>query len=148
MNSHNETPPDDWGTTRYGPDADGDYWQADPDGVWWTGQLAQNVYVKPTPLEVVALLVPLLEAEIARIEINYEGADRARQQYHSAHRLLVDLDRNEHGRHQGDTDVGDPTGWSQGNPFALDPDTRLGTTMLGEPITWADLFAAGGPRRA
>lgn len=69
--------------------------------------------------------------------------DRLRRAY----TILSDLDRNEHGRHKGDVDASDPTGWSQGNPFALDPETRIGTTMLGEPITWGDLFEAGGPRR-
>lgn len=31
-------------------------------------------------------------------------------------RIVVDLDRNENGRHEGDVDVGDPSGVSQGNP--------------------------------
>lgn len=31
-------------------------------------------------------------------------------------RMVNDLDRNEHGRHEGDADVGDPTGVSHGNP--------------------------------
>lgn len=30
--------------------------------------------------------------------------------------MVSDLDRNEHGRHEGDTDCSDPTGTSQGNP--------------------------------
>lgn len=30
--------------------------------------------------------------------------------------MLADLDRNEHGRHEGDGDVYDPSGMSQGNP--------------------------------
>jgi hypothetical protein len=30
--------------------------------------------------------------------------------------MVMDLDRNEHGRHQGDIDTGDHTGVSRGNP--------------------------------
>lgn len=30
--------------------------------------------------------------------------------------MVLDLDRNEHGRHEGDADVGDPSGVSIGNP--------------------------------
>lgn len=45
--------------------------------------------------------------------------------------LLMDLDRNENGRHEGDADVGDPSGVSQGNPH-LRPGAVIGYTIGGE----------------
>jgi hypothetical protein len=54
--------------------------------------------------------VPMTWKEIA--ESRYE----AMQDLHRFKRILVDLDRNEHGRHEGDVDIGDPSGYSQGNP--------------------------------
>ena len=44
--------------------------------------------------------------------------------------MLSDLDRNEAGRHQGDSDVGDPTGISQGNPW-LRTGQAIGYTIHG-----------------
>lgn len=37
--------------------------------------------------------------------------------------IVLDLDRNANGRHEGDADVGDPTGISQGNPRLRTGDT-------------------------
>lgn len=53
--------------------------------------------------------------------------------------LLLDLDRNEHGRHEGDADVGDPSGVSQGNPH-LRPGQVIGYTIGGDqrPIVMPD----------
>jgi len=47
-------------------------------------------------------------------------------------RMVTDLDRNENGRHEGDADVGDPTGVSQGNPKLKTGDI-LGYSISGEP---------------
>lgn len=47
-------------------------------------------------------------------------------------RMVTDLDRNEHGRHEGDADVGDPTGVSQGNPRLKTGDV-LGYSLSGTP---------------
>jgi len=47
--------------------------------------------------------------------------------------VLSDLDRNEHGRHEGDVDSGDPTGVSQGNPY-IEEGQQIGFTMGGQPI--------------
>jgi hypothetical protein len=46
--------------------------------------------------------------------------------------MIIDLDRNENGRHEGDADVGDPTGVSQGNP-RLRTCVVLGYDMGGRP---------------
>jgi hypothetical protein len=46
--------------------------------------------------------------------------------------LINDLDRNENGRHEGDTDVGDPTGISHGNPHLHTGDV-LGWNISGQP---------------
>lgn len=89
-----------------------------------------------------------LRAENERLTLNYETAQRSASRYHEAWKVLVDLDRNEHGRHRGDVDTMDPSGTSQGNPFALDPGHRIGTTLLGEPITWETLEEIVRPRRA
>lgn len=53
--------------------------------------------------------------------------------------LLMDLDRNENGRHEGDVDFGDPTGVSQGNPH-LRPGAVIGYTIGGDrmPIVMPD----------
>lgn len=45
--------------------------------------------------------------------------------------VLLDLDRNENGRHEGDADVGDPSGVSQGNPH-LRPGAVIGYTIGGQ----------------
>lgn len=47
-------------------------------------------------------------------------------------KIVVDLDRNENGRHEGDYDVGDPTGVSQGNPKLKTGDI-LGYDISGRP---------------
>lgn len=46
---------------------------------------------------------------------------------------LAALDRCEHGRHRQDPCVSCPDGWSTGNLF-LEPGTRIGTNLYGEPI--------------
>lgn len=63
-----------------------------------------------------------------------EVADRAETEAAMGRRwrrLLMDLDRNEHGRHEGDADVGDPSGVSQGNPH-LRPGEVIGYTIGGD----------------
>jgi hypothetical protein len=47
--------------------------------------------------------------------------------------LMLDLDRNRNGRHQGDADVGDPSGVSQGNPH-LPTGAVIGYTIAGERV--------------
>lgn len=47
--------------------------------------------------------------------------------------LVSDLDRNAHGRHEGDVDSGDPTGVSQGNP-SLPTGALIGHTLDGRAI--------------
>lgn len=47
----------------------------------------------------------------------YEQEKERRIRAEQFQKILMDLDRNEHGRHEGDADVGDPTGVSQGNPW-------------------------------
>jgi hypothetical protein len=59
----------------------------------------------------------------------YEALNEARQW----RGLIQNLDRNENGRHAGEEDFGDPTGYSQGNPH-LTPGQRIGTTYDGQPI--------------
>jgi hypothetical protein len=70
-------------------------------------------------------LVGRLQGELdeARAEIQNLGRFR---------RMVSDLDRNEHGRHEGDADVGDPTGVSQGNPRLHTGDV-LGYDIGGRP---------------
>lgn len=51
----------------------------------------------------------------------------------AAANLLSDLDRSAAGRHQGDAESQDPTGYSQGNPL-LAPGTHVGFTMYGQRI--------------
>lgn len=46
----------------------------------------------------------------------YEREHAAKVELEDYRLMLGDLDRNEHGRHEGDVDGGDPTGASQGNP--------------------------------
>lgn len=57
------------------------------------------------------------EAEIARLR----GFER----------MVLDLDRNENGRHEGDADVGDRDGVSQGNPLPLTTGSTLGYGLGG-----------------
>jgi hypothetical protein len=47
-------------------------------------------------------------------------------------RMVSDLDRNENGRHEGDADVGDPSGVSQGNPRMKTGDV-IGYMLGGHP---------------
>lgn len=56
--------------------------------------------------------------------------------------MVADLDRNEHGRHEGDADVGDPTGVSQGNPL-LPAGTVLGYSLGG---SWQYVMPERGQR--
>lgn len=44
--------------------------------------------------------------------------------------MVADLDRNEHGRHEGDADVSDASGRSQGNPL-LPTGATLGYSLGG-----------------
>ncbi|ATN88692.1 hypothetical protein SEA_DEMSCULPINBOYZ_97 [Mycobacterium phage Demsculpinboyz] len=55
--------------------------------------------------------------------------------------MLSDLDRNENGRHQGDSDGYDPTGRSQGNPHLKTGDV-IGYSLHG---TWK--YVVPEPRR-
>lgn len=48
-------------------------------------------------------------------------------------RVLMDLDRCEHGRHSADRCFDCPEGRSAGNPYAR-PGTRIGTDVYGRPI--------------
>jgi hypothetical protein len=52
-------------------------------------------------------------------------------------KIISDLDRNENGRHEGDSDVGDRTGVSQGNP-RLWSDRVIGFDMSGRPYVMPD----------
>lgn len=56
--------------------------------------------------------------------------------------LVADLDRNVNGRHEGDADVGDPTGVSQGNPL-LPTGTVLGYSLGG---SWQYVMPPRGER--
>ena len=47
--------------------------------------------------------------------------------------IVSDLDRNPNGRHEGDADVADPTGYSQGNPKFITGDV-VGYQLGGKPI--------------
>lgn len=67
--------------------------------------------------------------------------------------MLADLSRNEHGRHQGDGDVYDPSGMSQGNPHLKTGDV-IGYTLGGtskyvvpEPRLRGDIRAWRVPAR-
>lgn len=46
----------------------------------------------------------------------YERERERNRELEDCQTLLSDLSRNANGRHEGDSDVGDPTGASQGNP--------------------------------
>lgn len=64
--------------------------------------------------------------------------DRLRKQvesYYESHALLMDLDRCEHGRHEGDhcTLTGGCGGPSKGNPHIREGDT-IGYTLSAKPI--------------
>ena len=48
-------------------------------------------------------------------------------------RLVLDLDRNEGGRHEGDADVGDPSGVSQGNFRGIRTGDVIGHSLGGHP---------------
>lgn len=64
-----------------------------------------------------------------------EVAERERQnslRLHDAQRLLADLDRSPNGRHQGDVEGQDPTGFSQGNPH-LTTGATIGYDIGGKP---------------
>jgi len=70
--------------------------------------------------------------------------DTYRERQDGMARLLVDLDRCTHGRHEGDAcagwrgpgpqDGGCQGGFSLGNPYLPAPGGRIGTTMYGKPI--------------
>lgn len=47
--------------------------------------------------------------------------------------LVCDLDRNANGRHEGDTDGGDPSGVSRGNPHVREGQV-IGYSLSGQPI--------------
>lgn len=57
-------------------------------------------------------------------------------------RMVLDLTRNEHGRHEGDADVGDVTGVSRGNPFLKEGDI-IGFSIGGR---WKYVVPARGKR--
>ena len=46
-------------------------------------------------------------------------------------RMVLDIDRNANGRHEGDADVGDRDGVSQGNPLPLTTGSTLGYGLGG-----------------
>lgn len=56
--------------------------------------------------------------------------------------ILFDLDRNEHGRHEGDADGYDPSGISQGNPH-LPSGSVIGYNISGRAYVrphWVDVL--------
>lgn len=59
--------------------------------------------------------------------------------------MVIDLDRNEHGRHEGDADVGDPSGVSQGNPRLHTGDV-LGYGLGGAPYVMPERGKRHDPR--
>lgn len=62
---------------------------------------------------------------------NYQN--RRQQQNADALKLLGELDRCEHGRHEGDSCFSCPGQYSPGNPL-LPVGSRIGTTVHGNPI--------------
>lgn len=70
------------------------------------------------------------KGETARL-MTYQR-DRA-QRDTDALNLLIDLDRCEHGRHQGDSCCDCPNWYSTGNPL-FPVGSRIGTTLSGDPI--------------
>lgn len=58
--------------------------------------------------------------------------------------LLQDLDRSPHGRHRGDLEFQDPTGFSQGNP-CLSAGTHIGFTIGGQRIVVPEDDKLGDP---
>jgi hypothetical protein len=52
---------------------------------------------------------------------------------HAALSLLSDLDRSSAGRHKGDAEFQDPSGYSQGNPLLV-PGMHVGHTISGQRI--------------
>lgn len=87
-------------------------------------------------------------AEIERLQAQVDRERATARRYHPAWRVLVDLDRNTRGRHFGDVDSADLTGKSRGNPYAPPDRLRIGTTMLGQPITWQTLNDIVRPKEA
>jgi len=61
------------------------------------------------------------------------GADDEWNRLRLFARLVSDLDRSPNGRHEGDAEVQDPTGVSQGNPHIREG-VVFGYTMGGRPI--------------
>lgn len=59
-------------------------------------------------------------------------------------RMVADLDRNEHGRHEGDVDAGDPTGVSHGNPRLQTGDV-LGYDIGGRSYVMPERGRRGDP---
>lgn len=77
---------------------------------------------------------------VGRCDSNHRIISRSEyQRLNECRRIISDLDRSEHGRHAGDVESQSPTGVSEGNPHALPPGQRIGTTLHGSPITWGDL---------
>jgi hypothetical protein len=71
----------------------------------------------------------------------------SKQELHRAQaalRVLSDLSRSEHGRHEGDSEFQTEGGRSLGNSF-LQTGQRIGTTMDGRPITVPSPRERGNP---
>lgn len=68
-----------------------------------------------------------------------------------AEALLMDLDRCEHGRHEGDPCAGGcPGGYSLGNPYmgdGADDDRQIGFDLVGNPIRIPRMRAGGADLR-
>jgi hypothetical protein len=61
-----------------------------------------------------------------------ERKDEVISQLQAFRQIVSDLDRNKNGRHEGDIDVGDPSGASQGNP-KLHTGDIVGYDISGRP---------------
>ena len=73
------------------------------------------------------------------------------QELQAFQQIVVDLDRNENGRHEGDADIGTPGGISRGNPL-IRPGEVLGYAVGGRPYVMPPRgrmhdAAAWGPHR-
>jgi hypothetical protein len=78
--------------------------------------------VRYSPADV-AEMEPASRAQVERVARALADHNAERLQLQKFARMVSDLDRNEHGRHEGDADAGDPSGASQGNPLLRTGDT-------------------------
>jgi hypothetical protein len=72
-----------------------------------------------------------INGEPYEIPEGYEVVNKkALRSYQLAQQVLSDLDRSPAGRHKGDAESQDPTGYSQGNPL-LPAGTHVGYALYG-----------------